>query len=736
MAEIRIAGTVQDREGGNESSLIDKLKQLPDDFIVICGWSCPTGSRQFGEIDAIVIGRRGLFVLEAKNWMGGITGDTRTWEWISERGTERKHSPIESVIQRRFVVYNYLRDKLYDKPRLYDEINSRFNFWFDEFAVLLNRTADISEIMDDRKTEIIIELQGLDKDLFDSVRRPWWAIDLEFEDIEAIADRIYKPVESPIVGLDFGTTNSLAAYYNENKNVEHIHINERSALVPSLFAIQQDQKMLIGPEVEVELEKLDDPRKRRFSKLNPMNVVFWVKKLIGRTYPEYKNSLEEYPFEIKCGDDSSIQIIVNDKSLSPEEISIEIMKWIKSYAGKRLGEQLNAVIPVPVRFSDRQRRAIEASALTAGFERVFLSIDEATAAALAWLYERNYDYHGTLAIYDLGGGTFDVSIVEIKNGVINVKATRGDNRLGGYHFDLAIADYLLLNSGGKNKHLSEISIQEQYRFRREIEKARKDLSTGTESLVCSNTDVMINLSRDTIKSVTQRLVDKTLDLCKEAIEAAKKNGAGEIDDVILSGGMCYTPFIQDSVKEFFFGSSSAKRPFLPLNPSVLVANGAAIYAGMLMGRVENARVGERVAPFSYGVSSHNMGYPEDNNLYMSVIIERDDKLFDRNGSPQVFRGGSYVTISDNQTKVRFRILQSNIGKKDKILADECISIGTYIVEISPYKEGENGVDVTFRIDSNGILEIEYYELKNSNNRGVKRFNMLIHSGDANTVSAC
>lgn len=322
--------------------------------------------------------------------------------------------------------------------------------------------------------------------------------------------------------------------------------------------------------------------------------------------------------------------------------------------------------------------------------------------------------------------------------MINVKAIRGDDTLGEYHFDLALADYLFLQKSAAVRSFSGMPMEAQYSIRRELERARKRLSTVERCNVVIALDpdsepTSFTLARSDVERATAQVLSRTLDLCQEAINAAHDAGVDRIDDVILSGGMTYTPFIRNQVKEFFFGADPKKQPVLPPNPSTLVCEGAAIYAGMLMGRVREARIGERVTPFSYGIDAHN-GYAKDKNIYLSVIIQRDERIFDREGTPQRFSGGNYVTIRDGQTKITSQVLQSSKGKSDKVLASECVPLGSFQVMIETFPSGQNGINVTFLMDKNGILEVEYYEIKNMRNRGIKRFNMLLRVDTSSTAS--
>jgi molecular chaperone DnaK len=735
MAKIRMAGPVEDG-GAREELLKKKLEaDTPDSWIVIWGWHCPRRGKDALQIDAILICPRGIFVLEAKNWRGQIRGDSRDWEWQGERSTLRARSPIEKTRDRVFALMPYLHTALAEKRDLFDSAGARLKFWIGPYVVLLNRTADVSQVSDPLLDRVVIKGTSINESFFSSAHRQSWAKDLTIDQIEEIADAIFRPMAAPIVGVDFGTTNSAVAYFNSQMQIEMYHVAEERVLTPSLFAVERGQE-LVGLEVETALEELDRCRLIGLPpSINPRNVVFWIKKLLGRTFKEYQLSKEEYPFIVRQQQDVATPFLDN-KFFSTEHIASAIIRALYDLARSRLGEGVEAVIPVPVRFTDRQRRTLEIAARKAGFKDVHLAIDEATAAAV--FLAQTKDYNGTVAVYDLGGGTFDISVVEIQNGVTNVKAVRGDTRLGGYHFDVTLGDYLMTKAGGV-KGLAALGVDDQYTLRRELERARKRLSSSEHTrLTFKNMQTggleQVVVTRKELESVTEALIGRSLELCEEALRAAKKNGAKQIDDVIMSGGLTFMPLIQRRVREFFFPNKPDKQLIIPDNPSVLVARGAAIYAAMLMGHIRYTRIGERVAPFSYGVDAY-FGYPRDKNLYISVLIGRDEQLFDRQGTPQTFDTKYYYTIAENQKTLSFRVLQANMARTERKLAEDCITIGTLSLEIEAHPVGQNGVSVGFSIDKNGILEITYKELKRpTENEGKIRFNMLLKPRGEPTIA--
>jgi molecular chaperone DnaK len=733
MAKIRYVGEPKKHGGADEHRFIKKIENdTPESWIAISNWFCPRPGRDAVEIDATLICPNGIFILEAKNWAGSIRGDMRDWEWLSSDGfTKRQPSPITKIVDCTFDLIRYLNRSLTQKREFFDRGGSRLKIWVGPYVVLLNKSADFSEIKDTRVDRTVIRIGDLKEEFFVNIKRPNWATNLSEDQVDLVADAIYHQMAAPIVGVDFGTTNSAVAYYNNQSQIELFNVSEERVLTPSLFAFESGRE-LVGLGVETALEELDNCRRMGLPpSINPRNVVFWIKKLLGKTYQEYassKDEFKEFPYIVK-NQHNAIVVSLDGKPFLPEHIAAAILRSLYDIARSRLGDDVQAVIPVPVRFTDRQRRALELAAKRAGFKEVHLAIDEATAAAL--FLAATKDYNGTLAVYDLGGGTFDISIVEVRNGVTNVKAIRGDGKLGGYHFDLRLGDYLL-NKGGEYRGLAALSVDDQYTYRRELERARKLLSTGEHTKLFFRNPATGRpeapvLTREELERATESLVGRTLDLCEEAVRAAKNNGIERIDDVIMSGGLTFMPLVQQRVRDFFFPNEQNKQLVVLDNPSVLVARGAGIYAGMLMGHIQDTHVGERVAPSSYGVNSY-LGYATDKNIYMSVLIGRDQKVFDRDGQPQVFPTRNYTTIPDNQSRLGFKVLQASSPASERRLADQCITIGTFSVDIEPLPAGQNGVEIGFAIDRNGILEVTYAELKHPlENCGKKRFNMFLRA---------
>jgi len=251
---------------------------------------------------------------------------------------------------------------------------------------------------------------------------------------------------------------------------------------------------------------------------------------------------------------------------------------------------------------------------------------------------------------------------------------------------------LSFNFKGGRRGFAALQLDDQYTVRRALERARKQLSIAERAtLLFKNPETKqferTELTRADLEAATQTLVGRTLDLCQEAITAAKRNGVERIDDVIMSGGVTFMPLVRKRVRDLFFADRPDKQIALPPNPSVLVTHGAAIYAGMLMGRIPYTRVGERVAPYSYGISALQ-GYPNDGKLYMSVLIGRDDKLFDWNGQPQTFPARDFLTSNDNQKELSCNLLQANIQKSERRLAEQCTAIGSFVIAIEQHSARE------------------------------------------------
>jgi len=285
------------------------------------------------------------------------------------QGVIRTRSPIESVRERAYALLNYLQSRLTETRTLFDDAYVRLKFWVGSFVIISNQTADVSGVSDSRVEASVVRLSRLSDDLFLSAYRPPWAKELSDEEIRVIADAIYRPMVPPIVGLDFGTSNSAVAYFTQQERIEIFHVAEERVLLPSLFAYEENRKQ-VGLEVENTLQELDQSYNSGLPPtINPRNVVFWIKKLLGRTYQEYLNSKEEYPYVVKRGKDDTIIVRLDNKNFTPEKIAVELLSALYDLASSRLGDRIEAVIPVPVRFTDRQRSSARGGRQRSGLRR-------------------------------------------------------------------------------------------------------------------------------------------------------------------------------------------------------------------------------------------------------------------------------------------------------------------------------------------------------------------------------
>lgn len=483
-----------------------------------------------------------------------------------------------------------------------------------------------------------------------------------------------------IIGIDLGTTNSAMAVMQAGSPTI-ITNNEGSRTTPSVVAIKKDKE---GKE-----ERLVGQIANRQRVTNPKNTIFGVKRLIGRKFTdkEVQKDHDIMPYEIIAKGDG-VAVKMGDKDYTPEEISAMILSKLKADAEKYLGEKVNeAVITVPAYFNDSQRQATKDAGKIAGLE-VKRIINEPTAAALAYGLDKK-DKNETVVVFDLGGGTFDVSILELGDGVFEVKSTNGDTHLGGEDFDNVIVNHFLdeikkEHSGADLKN-NAMAMQ---RLKEEAEKAKKELSTAQTvdvnlPFLDQGDDGPINfeysLTRAKLKELVQHLIDGTEEPCKKALADAKLTNS-DIDNVILVGGMTRMPEVVDKVKQIF-----GKDPMQGVNPDEVVAVGAAIQGGVLAGDVKDVLLLD-VTPLSLGIET--MG---------SVST----KLIERNTTIPASKSETFSTAADNQPQVEIHVLQ---GERE--MAADNKSLGRFILDgIAPAPRGVPQIEVTFNIDANGILNV-------------------------------
>lgn len=477
---------------------------------------------------------------------------------------------------------------------------------------------------------------------------------------------------SKIIGIDLGTTNSVVAVVEAGKP-KIIHSQEGRNVIPSV--------------VDVEKHIVGDVAKRQMV-VNPQKTVFSVKRLMGRKYKdgEVQKDIKILPYEIKEGREGVVVLVVEGKEYTPQEISAMILQKMKSDAEAYLGEKATqAVITVPAYFDDSQRQATKQAGEIAGFE-VKRIINEPTAAALAYGLDKSHGH--TIAVYDLGGGTFDISILELGEGVFEVKATNGDTHLGGDDFDQKIIDFIVeefKKSEGIDLSRDRQALQ---RVRDAAEKAKIELSTAQEteiSLPYITADkegpkhLSQKLTRAKVEQIVDELIQKTIEPLKLALKDAKLKPQ-DIDEVILVGGMTRMPKVQETVKEFF-----AKEPHKGINPDEVVAIGAAIQGAVLAGEMKEVVLLD-VTPLTLGIET------------LGAVAT---PLIARNTTVPASKSEVFSTASDNQTQVEINVLQG-----ERPMAQDNKSLGRFILDgIPPAPRGIPQIEVAFDIDANGILTV-------------------------------
>ncbi len=481
---------------------------------------------------------------------------------------------------------------------------------------------------------------------------------------------------SKIIGIDLGTTNSAMAVMQSGKP-EIIANSEGNRTTPSVVAINKNGERLVGQVA------------RRQQVTNSKNTIYEVKRLIGRNFndKEVQRDLKLLGYEIvKSG--NGVKVKMGDKEYSPEEISAMILGKLKADAESFLGDKVSeAVITVPAYFDDSQRQATKDAGKIAGLE-VKRIINEPTAAALAYGLDKGDKKDEKIAVYDLGGGTFDVSILELGDGVFEVKSTNGDTHLGGADFDRAIVNYFV----DEFKKDSGIDIADDkaamQRLRDEAEKAKIELSTAQEidinlPFLTADADgpkhFEHKLTRAKLEQLVADLITKTADPCEKALKDAGLK-ASDIDAVVLVGGMTRMPAVQEKVKSIF-----GKDPMKGVNPDEVVAVGAAIQGGVLQGDVKDILLLD-VTPLSLGIET------------MGGVMT---KLIDRNTTIPTSKSEVFSTAADNQPQVEVHVVQGERG-----MAGDNKSLGRFILDgIPSAPRGVPQIEVTFNIDANGILHV-------------------------------